>query len=104
MIWIEERYYEDNDDESDNRYYINQKLYYPNCELDRDVDGRTPLMYWIENRRGEPIPDCLYYPNCELDRDKDGKTPLMLWVKHQDGCIPEKLHYPGCELDINNFD
>ena len=79
-------------------------MYYTGCELDRDAEGRTALMYWIKHRCGEPIPDCLYYPNCELNRDKDGKTPLMLWVKHRDGCIPERLHYTGCELDINNFD
>lgn len=31
-------------------------LYYHNYQTDRDKHGQTPLMIWIEYRRGENIP------------------------------------------------
>ena len=40
MQWIEYHPYDD----------IPKELYYPGCELDKDKDGRTPLMMWIEYR------------------------------------------------------
>lgn len=53
-------------------------------------------MLWIEERRGEDIPQDLYYPNYELDKDDDGRTPLMLWIKNRRyKAIPGDMKYPG---------
>ena len=40
---------------------IPKKLYYPNYELVKDRNSRTPLMLWIMYRKGETIPKELYY-------------------------------------------
>lgn len=40
---------------------IPKQLCYNGYQKDKDIDGYTPLMLWIKERRFEPIPEELYY-------------------------------------------
>ena len=75
MLWIKYR-----------REDIPQEFFYTGYQTDKDRFDRTPLMLWIENRKGEdgdhrspqqPIPECLYYDDWKTDKDDWDQTPLM---------------------------
>ena len=40
---------------------IPNELKYSGWQTDKDEYQHTPLMLWIKQRDGEPIPNCLYY-------------------------------------------
>ena len=42
---------------------IPKELYYNNWQADKDDNGQTPLMSWIEYNKDEPIPKELCYEN-----------------------------------------
>ena len=56
-------------------------MYYDGWQTDKDNCDKTPLMLWIEERRGEAIPECLYYDDWQTDKDDIGRTPLLIWFK-----------------------
>ena len=60
---------------------IPKEFYYKGYQTDKMFEDKTtPLMYWIEQRLGEPIPKELYYSNWQTDRNKWNETPLMFWI------------------------
>ena len=58
MYWIIQGLNEDGDQQP-----IPQELLYLGYPTDRDKRGQTPLMLWINVRKGEPVPYELKYAN-----------------------------------------
>ena len=60
-------------------------------------------MYWIEYRKGEPIPKEFEYDGWKTDRCDyvhGRSTPLMLWICYREGePIPDELKYDGWKTD-----
>ena len=90
MEWIEHRKGELGDCKSPQSTStmcgIPKELFYDGWKTRKDDYEYTPLMYWIEYHKGQPIPDEFKYPGWQTDRCGyvGGKsTPLMLWINYR---------------------
>ena len=53
-------------------------------------------MLWIENRRGESIPEAWVSSSSKIERKWNKHTTLMTWIENRRGeAIPECLFYDG---------
>ena len=51
-------------------------------------------MFWIEERRGEAIPETWVSLSSKTKRKWNKHTPLMCWIENRRGeAIPKELYY-----------